>query len=57
MSNIPKEAVKYRLSKKLGVWVRTWFSYDIVDDKTKLVQHNAFSKDRNLAWDKWNKKP
>ena len=57
--NVCNPAVKYRFSKKLGCWVRTWFTIEEnKDDKSQYFQqHNAFSKDRNTDWAKWLNRP
>ena len=57
--NICEPAVRYRLSKKLGCWVRTWFTIETEDDTKSqyFKQHVAFSKDRNADWNKWNNRP
>lgn len=54
--NVPREAVKYRLSKKLGCWVRTWFTVEKDEGAPYFQQHIAFAKDKNVAWDKWSSK-
>lgn len=57
--NICNPAVKYKFSKKLNCWVRTWFT--IVTEKDTKVQyfqqHNAYSNDRNADWSKWSTVP
>lgn len=55
--NIPEPAVKYKFSKKLNCWVRTWFTIETENKQMFFKQHNAFSLDRNKEWDKWNTKP
>lgn len=56
--NIPREAVKYKFSKHHNCWVRTWFTIEKDDDGVSYFrQRNAFSKDRNTPWDKWQSKP
>lgn len=56
--NIPREGVKYNFSKHHKCWVRTWFAIEKDDTGTNYFkQRNAFSLDRNTAWDKWQSKP
>lgn len=55
--NVPEPAIKYKLSKKLGCWVRTWFTIEVENKQTFFKQHNAFSTDRNKEWDKWSTRP
>ena len=50
-------ATKYTLSKKLGCWVRTWFTIEKEDNGYFFKQNNAFSNDRNTAWNSWSIKP
>jgi hypothetical protein len=57
--NVCKPAVKYKFSKKLNCWVRTWFDieYKKVSKQPYFKQNNAFSKDRSTDWSKWSGKP
>lgn len=56
--NIPEPAVKYKFSSKLNTWVRTWFTIEEEKNKSPYFkQHNAFSKNRNTDWEKWQTKP
>lgn len=56
--NVPKTAVRYRFSKKLNCWVRTWFTVEQEKNEPMFFkQHNAFSSDKNKDWDKWATKP
>lgn len=57
--NVCEPAVKYKFSKKLNCWVRTWFTIEEKED-TKVMyfkQRNAFAKDRNTDWTKWSSRP
>lgn len=56
--NVCEPAVKYKFSKRLKCWVRTWFT--IVEEKNQpsyFKQNNAFAKDRNIDWNKWSSRP
>ena len=55
--NVCEPAVKYKFSKKLGCWVRTWFTIETENKEMFFKQRNAFSKSKDTAWDKWQSKP
>lgn len=55
---VPKTAIKYKFSKKLSVWVRTWFTIEKGEDGVMFfMQRNAFSRDRNAELKFWTSKP
>lgn len=57
--NVCEPAIKYKFSKKLNCWVRTWFTIESKEEGKIMYfqQHNAFSKDKNIDWNKWSSSP
>lgn len=56
--NVCNPAIRIKFSKKLGMYVRTWFTIERGDDlRLYFKQNNAFHKDRNAEFRFWTPKP